>query len=87
MYPVHLGERPLTVLSAVDAALGAQNFYAKEQLIVRETDGATKIHIFCIKRQSAPTYVWRDHVQHRVHRHYADPLCVLDGDMLMGAGK
>jgi len=72
---------PSTLADAVEAA--KVWLFHKDTLVIRETDtitGAVKLHLFAIKRQSTPTYVYRDHVQHRVHRLYAAPICVVSGE-------
>lgn len=72
-----------TVEAARDAALLGQAFAHKDHLIIRETgERGVKLHVFAIKRKSTPTYVWEGHVQKRVNRLYADPVCTIDGGVL-----
>lgn len=86
-------DAPGTLTEAINAALSVSVFYHKETLLIRETvieTGAVTLHLYTIKRESKPTYVWEGHEQRRIHRHYAVPLCVVDGGVLgygPGAGQ
>ena len=67
-----------------DALCGGQAVYHKDQIIIRETgEQGAKLHLYAIKRKSSPTYLWEDHTQKRVNRLYADPVCTIDGGILM----
>jgi hypothetical protein len=79
---------------------GKVHCFHKDHLLVREVDnsgdhiperlgGGTKVrlHLYAIKRKSAPRYVYRGHVQERVHDLYAAPVCVVDASMFAEGGK
>lgn len=55
----------------------------KEMLVIRETgDGQVLLHLYSIKRRSAPDYTFRDHAYHREHRLYAAHVCTIDGGVI-----
>lgn len=82
-YAVDLGGYLIrTVAEARDAALIGQAFAHKDQLIIRETGDSVRLHVFAIKRRSAPVYTYRDHRKVRLQPLYADPLSVIDGGVL-----
>ncbi len=86
-YAVSLGGFLLpSVDDATNAALLAQAFAHKDHLLIRETGPCgVKAHLFAIKRQSAPTPVYRDYVTRQEHRLYAAPVCVIDGGVFAQA--
>ena len=60
-----------------------QSIEHKDHLLIRETGArGVQCHLFAVKRQAAPIYVWRDHQQVREHRLYAAPVCVIDGGVV-----
>lgn len=68
--------------AAKNAALLASSFERGDQLVIRETgDRGVQLHVYSIKRKSAPNYVPDEAsmTTKRVHRLYAAPLCVMDG--------
>lgn len=68
---------------AVTEALLGTAFSHKDFLLVRETgDRGMKLHLYSIKKRSAPTYAFRDHAYHREHRLYAAHVCSIDGGIL-----
>lgn len=72
------------VAAALAAALPACLF--KEKLAIRETDeetGEVKIHLYAVRRK-APQWVHPagEVLPRRVHDHYADPICVIPGEVL-----
>jgi hypothetical protein len=67
---------------------GKVRCFHKEQLVVREVaSGTDRIHVFQIKKRSAPTYVYRNHDYQRQDRLFAAPVCVIDMRMLAGGGE
>lgn len=69
---------------ALTAALtGRQVLNHKEHVCIRETgqDGV-KLHLFAVKRRSAPRYVHKNHVTRAVHDLYAAPVCSFDGGIV-----
>jgi hypothetical protein len=73
-----------TLDEALAAVLtGSQVILHKEHVLIRE-DGprGVRMHLFAVKRQAAPVYVWRDHVQVREHRLYAAPVCQFDAGVI-----
>jgi hypothetical protein len=78
---------PATLQEAIDRALATSAFNHKDKLAIKATDATTSkitLHLYAVKRKSAPDYVWRDHVQYREHRLYVDPVCALDWAVLAG---
>jgi hypothetical protein len=72
-----------TLDEAVNAAKG--QLLHKDQLAVREQDeitGAAKVHLFAIRRKSAATFVRIAGEVSRVQALYAEPICVLSGEVL-----
>ena len=75
-------------VASLDEALvavlaGRQVIDHKDHVLIRETGPlGVKLHLYAIKKQSAPIYVWRDHRQVREHRLYAAPLCVIDAGVV-----
>lgn len=75
---------------AVTLALGTIGitFDHKDHLLIRETfpaiDGSQRIvlHIYAVKRKSAPSYVWRGHQQVRVNQLYPAHLFSMDAAVL-----
>jgi hypothetical protein len=68
---------------ALNETLTRFSLYHKDTLIVRETgEKGTRLRIFAIRKKSTPRYVHKDHVTRAVHDLYADPVCVIDGDVL-----
>lgn len=80
-----LGEIPATTLDeALNAVLAKCLLMHKDHLAIRETtDRGQRVHLFAIRKKSGPTYVYVDHVQKRVERLYAAPLCVMDGGLVL----
>lgn len=79
--PVQITGDPATLDQARDGALGT--FIHGEKLLIRETeDGRVTLHLYAIKRKSAPEYVWVGHEQKRVNRLYAEKVCEIDGRVL-----
>jgi hypothetical protein len=76
-----LGDIPATSLGeALNATLGKCLILHKEHLAIRETnDRGSRVHLFSIRRKSAPSYRFVDHQQVREHRLYAAHLCTFDG--------
>jgi hypothetical protein len=82
---------PLVVdCSSLEEAVegGKVHCFHKEQLVVREVaSGTDRLHIYAIKKRSAPTYVYRNHDYQRQDRLFAAPVCVIDMRMLAGGGE
>lgn len=76
-----LGDIPATSLDeALNATLGKCLILHKEHLAIRETDErGARIHLYAIRRRSAPTYRFENHQQVREHRLYAAHVCTVDG--------
>ncbi len=77
----------LNAPASLTAAVGDAQLLClhKETLLIRETDeetGAVKLHLYAIKRRSAPDYVHEGFVTRRVQRLYAEKLCEIDGAVL-----
>jgi hypothetical protein len=86
-YPVE-GIIASTVADAVTQAVTLRAFSHKQHLLVRESgEQGSKLHIFAIKKKSAPRYVHKDHVSRAVRDLYAAPVCVIDGDLLAGGAE
>lgn len=67
---------------ALNEALARYALYHKDHLILRETgDDGVKLRIFAIRKKSSARYVHKDHVTRAVHDLYADPVCVIDGEV------
>jgi hypothetical protein len=82
-YPVRITGTPTNLDDALAESIGT--FIFKEKLLIRETDdatGKTTLHLFAIKRKSAPDYVWVGNRQERVNRLYAEKVCEIDGGIL-----
>ena len=80
-YPVQMHCEPESLRDALNAAV--VNCAHKETLLIRETDEAgVRLHLYAIKRRSAPDYVRTGHEVERVHRLYAEAICVIDGAVL-----
>lgn len=85
-----------TLDDALAAVLSKQSLNAKDRLIIRERGHHTArmyegqpldwLHIYAIRQRSAPRYEYRDHQRHRSHDRYAEHLCTIDGNTLLGAG-
>lgn len=77
-----IGE-PASLSGAVETA--QHTCLHREQLLIRETgeDGAVKLHVFTI-RKKAPRWVHQpgEIMPRRVEDHYADPICVIPGELL-----
>ena len=94
-YPYRVVENGRTYPLIVDCASleeaverGKVECFHKEHLLIREVGaGKERLHLYAIKKRSAPTYVYRDHDYRRQDRLYAAPVCVIDGAMLAGGGK
>jgi hypothetical protein len=92
-YPYRVTENGRTLPLIVDCATleeavegGKVHCFHKDHLLVREVrDGSDRLHLYAIKKKSAPTYVYRDYGYHRQDRLYAAPVCVIDA-ALLGAG-
>jgi hypothetical protein len=70
------------VPDAVNAALGQFVLHHKEHLLIRETsERGSTLHIYSIRRKSAPRWVHKDHVPRAVHDLYADAVCSIDGNV------
>lgn len=69
------------LLEAVDAAKVLCNH--KDVLAIRETDEAgTRVHLFTIRRKAAQwVHPVGEHLPRRVQDLYADPVCVLSGEV------
>lgn len=68
---------------ALTEALTRHSLYHKDTLILRErNEKGTVLRLFAIKKKSQPRYVHQDHVTRAVRDLYADPICVIDGDVL-----
>lgn len=81
-YPVD-GITASTVADAVSQAVTLRGFSHKQHLLIRESgERGSKLHIFAIKKKSAPRYVHKDHVTRREHDLYAAPVCVIDEAVL-----
>jgi hypothetical protein len=81
-YPVE-GIIASTVADAVGQAVTLRAFSHKQHLLIRESgERSSKLHIFAIKKRSAPRYVHKDHVTRREHDLYAAPVCVIDEAVL-----
>lgn len=81
------GELEATGLNdAVNEALTRNLFDHKDHLLIREVGPkGVKLHLYAIKRKSAPRYVHRDHVTRRVNDLYAALVCSIDGGVLRAA--
>jgi len=78
---------PATLKEAVGAALRNHVLNHKDKLVIKATDEATgkaTLHLYAVRRKSAPDYVWRNHVQVREHRLYVEPICDLSWAVLAG---
>jgi hypothetical protein len=89
-YPYRVAENgrtlPLVVsCSTLEEAVEGAKVYCihKEHLLIREIgEGVDRLHIYAIKRKSAPRYVYKDYQTHRQHDLYAAPMCVIDAGIL-----
>lgn len=83
--PLALSGAPRTLDDALAAAM-VRTFH-KDQLVIRETDeetGKVALHLYAIRRR-APQWIHQpgDILPKRVADHYADPLCSIDGSVLL----
>jgi len=89
-YPLDIGDAA-DLQEALRA--GQVRCFHKDCLAIGETDedGATKVHIYAIRRK-APQWVHTpgEILPQRVQDHYADPICILDGNAVLdqcGVGR
>ena len=79
--PIEAGE----LGDALNEALAGQAFSHKDHLVIQETDDrGMRMHLFAIKRRSAPSYVYANFETKRVQPLYAAPLCVIDAGVVAG---
>jgi hypothetical protein len=72
-----------TIDEALNGVLAGFALFHKQHLVIRETDeSGSRLHVYAIKRRSAPNYVYRDHAYHRQDVLYAAPVCAIDNDIL-----
>lgn len=76
-----IGE-PVSLDDARNAA--AARCQHKDTLLIRETgDHGDMLHLYAIKRKSAPSYEYdRNHILHRMNTLYADFICKADASVL-----
>lgn len=82
-YPIQFEASPAMLEEAVNA--GLLRCHHKDKLVVRETNeltGETRLHIYAVKKKSAPTRVYRDYAYHNVHSLYVEPVCVVPAEVL-----
>lgn len=64
----------------------SSGIFHKDHLAIRETDEAgTRVHLYAIKRKSAPRYEYRNYVTRPVHDLYAMKACVIPGEVFVDA--
>lgn len=82
-YPLRYESAPRSLSDAVETA--KVRCFHKDKLVIRETEtlsNETKLHLYAVKRQARPTYVYRDYQTHREHPLYVEPVCVIGGEVL-----
>ena len=72
-----------TLEEARNGAVTRWALFHKDHLLIRESgERGVRLHLFAVKRKSAPRYVWENHAQKRVFDLYAAPVCTIDGGAL-----
>ena len=73
-----------TLDEALNEALARGGVAHKEHLVIQESgERGIRLHLFAIRKKSAPRWVMKDHVQRAVYDLYASPMCTVDGGILL----